>query len=578
MTKPDNSFDNNSLLQIFKKSNNPLAVFFGSELYLKIANDAMLNIWSKNQSTIGQKMIDIFYGLNENFMIQCLTEVWKSRKVHKEHNIPSKFSINGDHSIIYYDFCFEPILADEDMISCILVTAIKVTELVKTKNLLKEITIQEQQITDSLTDKNSKLSLSKNSLGKATVDQQKSNQTLQKQNIDLKSDNEVFKLNIATLDSTNIVISKVSVNANGTFSFPSTILEANNNYSVAIDTRNVSGNYTFSSPLLPSGWEVVGEDFGTNNLLGNGVEAGLPNLRIPIRFNSSNPNVTGLKFGIVSAEDICTQPVNGSGFIWNYTDSTAPSNPVTQTFNQPAANYGFVLDITKLDNSFNMIINGTPLATQEIEFQSSGTSGMNIQFVDNSSYEANTPFIYNMTGTDADPIIRVAISPTGSVSMFGSKSSGGPLFPLKLINGNTFNTITWNTTGNNTVIASQNVVGATNMSGRGYGLNRVACVCTKPGALGTPSEFTSVGITTKSNLTVADWPKSIPNGHLALDSTNKGLIITHVTNAQRDALIPIDGMLIYNTDLGCVQLYRGNNPSVDNARRGWNCLTKGCNK
>lgn len=380
------------------------------------------------------------------------------------------------------------------------------------------------------------------------------------------------------LSSSNIVISKVSVNPNGTFSFPSTILEANNNYSVAIDTRNVTGTYTYSSPLLPLGWEVVGEDYGINNLSGNGVETGIPNLRIPVRFNSSNPNITGLKFGIVSAEDICTQPVNGSSFSWDYNASTAPSNPITQTFNQPTANYGFVLDITKLDNSFNMIINGVPLATQEIEFQASGTAGINIQFVDNSSYETNTPPIYNMSGTDADPIIRVSISPTGVVSMFGSKSSGSPLFPLKLINGNTFNTITWNATGNNTVIASQNVVGATNMSGRGYGLNRVACVCTKPGALGTPSLFTSVGITTKSNLTVANWPKSIPNGHLALDSAEKGLIITHMTTAQRDALIPIDGMIIYNTDLGCVQLYRGNNPSVDNGRRGWNCLTKGCNQ
>lgn len=380
------------------------------------------------------------------------------------------------------------------------------------------------------------------------------------------------------LNPFNIVISKINVNATGTFAFPSTILEANNDYSVVIDTRNVTGTYTFSSPLLPSGWEVVGEDFGSNNIAGNGVEAGIPNLRIPVRFNSSNPNVTGLKFGIIAAENICTQPVNGSSFSWNYNNSTAPSNPVTQTFNQPAANYGFILDITRLDNSFNMIINGVPLATQEIEFQSSGTSGINIEFVDNSSYEANTPFIYNMSGTDVDPIIRVSISPTGVVSMFGSKSSGGPLFPLKLINGNTFNTITWNTNGNNTVIASQNVVGATNMSGRGYGLNRVACVCTQAGAVGTPSQFTSVGITTKSSLTVANWPRSIPNGHLALDSEGKGLIITHMTTAQRDALVAIEGMIIYNTDFGCVQLYRGNNPSVDNSRRGWNCLTKGCNQ
>ncbi len=380
------------------------------------------------------------------------------------------------------------------------------------------------------------------------------------------------------LASNNTIISKVAVDASGSLSFPSTILEVSNTYTVAIDTRNVTGTYSFSSPILPSGWEIVGEDYGLNNLAGTGVESGVPNLRIPVLFNSTNPSVNNIKFGILPAEDICTQAVNGSTFSWDYNGSNAPSNPVTQSFNQPAANYGFVLDITKLDNSFNMIINGTPLATQEIEFQSSGTSGINVQFVDNSSYETNTPFIYNMTGTQTDPIIRVNISPTGTVTMFGRKSSGGPLFPLKLVNGNAFNTITWNTSGTNTVVATQNVVGATNMSGRGYGLNRVVRSCIKPGATGTPLGYTDLGITTKANLNVNNWPKNVPNGYMALDSAGKGLVITHVTTAQRDALVAVEGMVIYNTDLGCVQLYRGNNPSVDNARRGWNCITKGCNE
>lgn len=378
--------------------------------------------------------------------------------------------------------------------------------------------------------------------------------------------------------SNNTIISKVPVSANGSFSFPSTILEASNTYNVIIDTRDLTGTYNFSSPQLASGWEIVGEDYGINNLAGSGVESGTPNLRIPVRFSSANPSINDVNFGLLSPEDICTQSVNGSNFSWDYNASNAPSNPVTQTFNQPAANYGFVLDITRLDNSFNMIINGTPLATQELEFQSSGTSGINVQFVDNSSYETNTPMIYSMTGTAADPIIRVSISPTGAVTMYGSKTSGGPLFPLKLINGNTFNNITWNPTGTNTVVATQNVVGATNMSGRGYGLNRVLCVCTKPGATGTPQVYTQMGITTRENLNVANWPKTIPNGHLALDAAAKGLVITQMTSAQRDALIPVNGMLIYNTDLGCVQLYRGNNPGADNARRGWNCITKGCNE
>jgi hypothetical protein len=375
----------------------------------------------------------------------------------------------------------------------------------------------------------------------------------------------------------NTILSKVPVNSNGSFVFPSTILETSNTYNVLIDTRNVSGTYSFSSPILPTDWQIVGEDFGVNNLYGNGVEGGIPNLRIPIKFNTANPVITNIKFGLASAEDICTKPVNGSSFSWSY-NNNAPSNPVTQSFNQPAANYGFVLDITKLDNSFNMVINGTPLATQEMEFQSNGTSGINVQFVDNSSYETATPFIYNMTGTETNPIIRVNISPTGTITMFGSKTSGGPLFPLKLINGNSFNTVTWNPTGTNTVVATQNVVGATNMSGRGYGLNQTLCICAKPGAAGTPLGYTNFGITTKSNVTVQDWPKTIPNGHLALDSADKGLVITHMTTSQRDALVPLEGMLIYNTDLGCVQLYRGNNPAVDNTRRGWNCITKGCNE
>ncbi|QDH81129.1 hypothetical protein FKX85_19675 [Echinicola soli] len=187
-----------------------------------------------------------------------------------------------------------------------------------------------------------------------------------------------------------------------------------------------------------------------------------------------------LNFGLIQlgfSQDPCYQRigVEGGGFGWSYENGDSPTNPIEESFTQPATNAGFSLDIFILDNSFNMEINGVDLATQEIEFQSNGTSGINVRFADGDEYENQTDPIWQLAGDAANPLIRVQISENGEVSLYGSKESFGPLFPLELINGNALNTITWNSTGTNTVIARQNVVGATEMTGTGYGLDEVPC-------------------------------------------------------------------------------------------------------
>ena len=146
----------------------------------------------------------------------------------------------------------------------------------------------------------------------------------------------------------------------------------------------------------------------------------------------------------------------------------------TATFSAPAADLGFIFDVFTLDNSFNLNVNGVNLSTTKLEFQPDQTD--NVRFVDGSTYGAGTvPQIYSMTGTAANPLVRIIIHKNGSVSMYGSKASGGPLFPLQLYNGNTFNTITWNRTGANSVVLSQTVVGATYITGRGNGVKNGFC-------------------------------------------------------------------------------------------------------
>ncbi len=193
-------------------------------------------------------------------------------------------------------------------------------------------------------------------------------------------------------------------------------------------------------------------DLGNVTIDGVTKPAKINNLKITpgVRYNLN------LRFGP------CRQDINPVPF--------SVKDGVTQTFTMPATDFGFVFDIYTLDNSFNLTINGTKMATGEIQFERGSSPAQNIRFADGTAWQdATIPAIYNMKGTEGRPLVRVVIS------MFGSKTAGGALQPLQLFNGNSFNKITWNTTGNNTVVASQLVLGTTYMSGFGTGKQIVTC-------------------------------------------------------------------------------------------------------
>lgn len=102
--------------------------------------------------------------------------------------------------------------------------------------------------------------------------------------------------------------------------------------------------------------------------------------------------------------------------------------------------------------------------------------------------------------------------------------------------------------------------------------------CAKPGTTGTPLS-SSAGIRTKGDNSVANWPQSVPNGYLVLDGAFKGMVITHMSTAEIEALTPLKGMLVFDTDLQCVKLYRGagaNAPLVNPTRQGWVCIERIC--
>src|SRR5688500_5706135 len=69
--------------------------------------------------------------------------------------------------------------------------------------------------------------------------------------------------------------------------------------------------------------------------------------------------------------------------------------------------------------------------------------------------------------------------------------------------------------------------------------------------LPAPSTFAQVGIGT----TTPD-----PSSMVEISSSTKGTLITRLTSVQRDAISnPADGLLIYNLDTKCLNLYRNGN-------------------
>ncbi|RYF24936.1 MAG: hypothetical protein EOO42_04785 [Flavobacteriales bacterium] len=93
-------------------------------------------------------------------------------------------------------------------------------------------------------------------------------------------------------------------------------------------------------------------------------------------------------------------------------------------------------------------------------------------------------------------------------------------------------------------------------------------LCGKLPTLGTPDSYTKTGISNLAGF-ANGWPGNVPNGFIAIESKNKGFVITRVKNVTD---IPtadlVEGMLVYDISAACVKLYNGT---------VWKCLAKDCN-
>lgn len=217
----------------------------------------------------------------------------------------------------------------------------------------------------------------------------------------------------------------------------------------------------------------------------------------------------GIHVSNITCADECYLDIVGKGFGWFHRAGARPEGSnVVEKFEQPATNGGFVVDIYRLDNSFNMVINGVPLYKEELEFET-GHANRNVRFKrDGKRFgETGTSAVWNVNkhpnGDESDisnldlndrfnnptPVIRVDIDKWGNVTLWGKRTTNDELEELEVYDRNNRNVavplqvVHWISEGTGTdvnkVDVTQNVIGQTMMYGFGYGQQQKECeTCT----------------------------------------------------------------------------------------------------
>lgn len=127
-----------------------------------------------------------------------------------------------------------------------------------------------------------------------------------------------------------------------------------------------------------------------------------------------------------------------------------------------SVNNYLILDIYELDNSFNLSINGNDVA-DEIQLDVA-TNGNHARFLDGTMLGSNgNPSIWTISGSVGDPVVRVIIDQNGTFELFTKRTTNSTLEAMVL--DTPANTISWNSSGTNTVTIDQFIDGPTILRG-----------------------------------------------------------------------------------------------------------------
>jgi hypothetical protein len=247
-------------------------------------------------------------------------------------------------------------------------------------------------------------------------------------------------------DGTNTVEQKMTVNANGTFSF--TDLYESTNHNVIISTTNVSVGQTVPSTAgLPANWVAVGDDYGSNNLAGSGLD-GSEDGDVATNLNSSDITDVSIGFNKRPETDDKSSTANNPG------GTTTIQVPTLTGSDNEDGSYGSgdSFRIKTLPTNGNLYYNNSAVSVDQLisnydptklrvdpTFSGYGVIEFTVASVDAGGYEDLSPADIEITVSDLIVSGTVYADEDGlqdgNVDGDGVSSVGGSQLYAYLVNG-----------------------------------------------------------------------------------------------------------------------------------------------
>ncbi len=116
----------------------PIGLYVGAEMRIRVANKSMHKTWGKNNTVVGQKYADALPELQGQGIYELLDQVYTTGIPYEAKQQRVDLLIDGNMRIHYFDFTFTPLKDAEDKVWGILNTAKDLTELVLARNQAAE--------------------------------------------------------------------------------------------------------------------------------------------------------------------------------------------------------------------------------------------------------------------------------------------------------------------------------------------------------------------------------------------------------------------------------------------------------
>ncbi|GAB3167405.1 PAS domain S-box protein [Telluribacter humicola] len=115
------------------------AIYVGPDMVIQLANDAMLNLWGKDESAIGKNLEDAVPELEGQAFMRLLTQVYETGIPYHGTEDRADLIIDGKLQTFYFNYTYKPLHDADGKVYAILNMAVDITYQVIAKKQLKDV-------------------------------------------------------------------------------------------------------------------------------------------------------------------------------------------------------------------------------------------------------------------------------------------------------------------------------------------------------------------------------------------------------------------------------------------------------